>query len=181
MSRSIELSHLDSPIGPLVLAVGDGKLIALEFGDDEDAARARLARTHAGWTVAEGQMRSGSDRGGPIVERVKDYFAGDLHAFDDIPVAPVGTPFQLRVWKALRAIPVGRTISYLQLATRVGNPAAMRAVGAANGRNPVALVIPCHRVIASDGKLHGYGGGLPRKAWLLRHEGALPPEFELSA
>jgi methylated-DNA-[protein]-cysteine S-methyltransferase len=174
MPKHIELSRLDSPIGPLLLAVGDGKLVALDFDPSEEAAVARLARTHAGWTVEP-------TRGGKIFDRVKSYFDGRIHAFDDIPVAPVGTPFQLSVWRALRTIPVGRTISYLDLAKRVGKPAAMRAVGAANGKNPVALVIPCHRVIASDGKLHGYGGGLPRKAWLLRHEGALPPELDLTA
>jgi methylated-DNA-[protein]-cysteine S-methyltransferase len=172
MSR-IELSHLDSPIGDLLLAVGDGGLCALELSGDETAVIARLARTHPGAAIARGR------RGDAIVRRVNDYFAGDLRALDRIPVAPVGTPFQLAVWAALRAIPAGRTRSYLEIAVAVGRPAAVRAVGAANGHNPIAIVVPCHRVIASDGSLHGYGGGLPRKAWLLRHEGALPRELAL--
>ena len=175
MRRPIQLSRLDSPIGPLLLAVGEGELVGLDFDLSEEAAIARLAQTHAGRTVEPAR------RGNKIVDRVKSYFAGRIHALDELPVAPVGTPFQRKVWRALRRIPVGRTISYLELATRVGNPAAMRAVGAANGKNPVALVVPCHRVIASDGNLHGYGGGLWRKEWLLRHEGALPQELDLTA
>jgi methylated-DNA-[protein]-cysteine S-methyltransferase len=99
------------------------------------------------------------------------YFAGGLKHFD-LPLAPNGTDFQRRVWSALREIPFGTTISYLDLARRVGNAAAVRAVGAANGRNPIPIIVPCHRVIGSNGSLTGFGGGLPRKQWLLRHEGA---------
>jgi methylated-DNA-[protein]-cysteine S-methyltransferase len=166
MSQRIELSLLDTPIGPLLLAAGDGRLVGLDFDPDEGAAIARLAKSHPGWAVVPGA------KGGSLVKRVASYFAGRIDALEEIPVAPVGTPFQLRVWQALRTIPVGKTISYLQLAERIGNPTAMRAVGAANGKNPVAVVIPCHRVIAKGGKLHGYGGGLWRKAWLLSLEGA---------
>jgi methylated-DNA-[protein]-cysteine S-methyltransferase len=93
---------------------------------------------------------------------------------DDILVEPGGTAFQRGVWTALRRVPAGTTVTYAQLARTVGRPAASRAVGAANGRNPVSIVIPCHRMIGSDGSLVGYGGGLPRKHWLLRHEGAIP-------
>jgi methylated-DNA-[protein]-cysteine S-methyltransferase len=99
------------------------------------------------------------------------YFARRLRAFD-VPLAPNGTDFQRRVWNALREIPFGTTISYAALARRVSNAAAVRAVGAANGRNPIPIIVPCHRVIGSDGSLTGFGGGLPRKQWLLRHEGA---------
>ena len=99
------------------------------------------------------------------------YFARRLRAFD-VPLAPNGTDFQRRVWNALREIPFGTTISYAALARRVSNAAAVRAVGAANGRNPIPIMVPCHRVIGSDGSLTGFGGGLPRKQWLLRHEGA---------
>ena len=99
------------------------------------------------------------------------YFAGRLKIFD-LPLAPNGTDFQRRVWSALRKIPFGTTISYLDRARRVGNAAAVRAVGAANGRNPIPIIVPCHRVIGSNGSLTGFGGGLPRKRWLLRHEGA---------
>jgi len=99
------------------------------------------------------------------------YFAGRLRAFD-LPLAPNGTDFQRRVWSALRGIPFGMTVSYAELARRVSNAAAVRAVGAANGRNPIPIIVPCHRVIGSDGSLTGFGGGLQRKQWLLRHEGA---------
>jgi len=105
------------------------------------------------------------------------YFAGQLRVFD-LPLAPNGTDFQRRVWSALREIPFGATISYAELARRVSNGAAVRAVGAANGRNPIPIIVPCHRVIGSNGSLTGFGGGLPRKQWLLRHEGA-QGEFDI--
>jgi len=101
---------------------------------------------------------------------LRDYFAGTLHAFD-LPLAPRGTPFQLAVWNALLEVPWGETISYAELARRVGKPSAVRAVGAANGANPIPVIIPCHRVIGSNGSLTGYGGGIERKQWLLAHEG----------
>jgi methylated-DNA-[protein]-cysteine S-methyltransferase len=108
----------------------------------------------------------------PLAEarrQLEAYFAGDLREFD-LPLAPAGTPFQREVWERLRAIPYGRTVSYGELARRLGRPDAVRAVGAANGRNPLPIVIPCHRVIGSDGRLVGYGGGLAAKAMLLDHE-----------
>jgi methylated-DNA-[protein]-cysteine S-methyltransferase len=105
------------------------------------------------------------------------YFAGRLRAFD-LPLAPNGTEFQRRVWTELTTIPFGATISYAQLARRVSNATAVRAVGAANGRNPIPIIVPCHRVIGSDGSLTGFGGGLSRKQWLLRHEGA-QGEFDI--
>jgi methylated-DNA-[protein]-cysteine S-methyltransferase len=112
-----------------------------------------------------------SDAARRIVDALRAYFAGDLHALDTIAVDPLGgTPFQRRVWLALRSIPAGTTVSYQMLARRIRAPKAMRAVGAANGANPVPIVLPCHRVIGADGSLTGYGGGLPRKRWLLRHE-----------
>ena len=98
------------------------------------------------------------------------YFAGRLRAFD-LPLAPNGTDFQRRVWVELTKIPFGTTVSYGELARRLSNAAAVRAVGAANGRNPIPIIVPCHRVIGSNGSLTGFGGGLPRKQWLLRHEG----------
>jgi methylated-DNA-[protein]-cysteine S-methyltransferase len=102
------------------------------------------------------------------------YFAGDLTAVDALPVDTGGTPFQTSVWRALRTVPAGKTISYSELARRIGAPTAVRAVGAANGANPVPIVIPCHRIIGTSGKLVGYGGGMERKDWLLRHEGWRP-------
>jgi methylated-DNA-[protein]-cysteine S-methyltransferase len=104
-----------------------------------------------------------------IREQLDAYFAGELDAFD-LPLAPHGTPFQLRVWDELVRIPFGETISYSELARRLGDPKLVRAVGLANGRNPISIVIPCHRVIGADGSLVGYGGGLERKRWLLEHE-----------
>jgi methylated-DNA-[protein]-cysteine S-methyltransferase len=102
-------------------------------------------------------------------EQLDAYFNGELEHFD-LPLAPEGTEFQLRVWNELQRIPYGETISYRELAERIGDPRAVRAVGLANGRNPLAIVIPCHRVIGADGSLVGYGGGLERKRWLLDHE-----------
>jgi methylated-DNA-[protein]-cysteine S-methyltransferase len=107
-------------------------------------------------------------------EQLEAYFAGQLTVFD-LPLAPQGTEFQHRVWTALRDIPYGETISYAQLARRIGKPLAVRAVGAANGRNPISLIVPCHRVIGSDGALTGFGGGIERKRWLLHHEASHVP------
>jgi methylated-DNA-[protein]-cysteine S-methyltransferase len=106
-----------------------------------------------------------------VVSRLGDYFAGDLDALADIPVNPGGTPFQRSVWSALRRVAPGQTVAYRDLARAIGAPAAVRAVGAANGANPIAIVIPCHRAIGADGSLTGYAGGLERKRWLLAHEG----------
>ncbi len=109
-----------------------------------------------------------------------EYFEGRRKSFDELVLAPVGTPFQQRVWQELLRIPYGHTTSYGQLARRIGRPTASRAVGMANGRNPIGVIIPCHRVIGADGSLTGYGGGLPMKEWLLQHEGALAqPELDL--
>lgn len=109
----------------------------------------------------------------PVLDRAEQqllaYFSGDLDRFD-LPLAPNGTPFQQQVWTALRSIPSGETRTYAAIANQIGNPAAVRAVGAANGANPIAVIIPCHRVIATNGTLHGYAGGLERKRWLLDME-----------
>jgi methylated-DNA-[protein]-cysteine S-methyltransferase len=153
----IVLSRYESPIGPLVLAADGDVLVALEFPD-----RAKEI--------------PGAEEG-PISKKIRSaldaYFEGDLGAIDRLEVRTEGTPFQREVWATLRRIPAGQVWSYKELARAVGRPKAMRAVGAANGANPVALVVPCHRVIATGGKLGGYGGGLHRKEWLLRHEHAL--------
>jgi methylated-DNA-[protein]-cysteine S-methyltransferase len=110
---------------------------------------------------------------GGFANRLRAYFDGDIEALESLPAAPPGTPFQQQVWQTLRSVGPGRTVSYGELAQRIGRPRASRAVGLANARNPVALVIPCHRVIGAGGKLTGYAYGLDRKRWLLRHEGAL--------
>lgn len=162
----LEIAHVDTPIGTLAPVVAEGKLVRLEFGADEDCI---LRELRARFGDASLQRRR--DPGG-VVGRLRAYLAGDLGALDDIPVDTGGTDFQRKVWRALRKVRAGSTISYGDLARRIGQPKAMRAVGLANGANPIPVVIPCHRVIGSDGRLTGYGGGLPRKEWLLRHEGA---------
>lgn len=119
--------------------------------------------------VVDPSWRQGGEPLNEPIRQLRAYFCGELQDFD-LPLKPEGTPFQLRVWDLLTAIPFGETISYGELARRAGNPAASRAVGLANGTNPIPIVIPCHRVIGSNGKLTGYGGGLETKRWLLEFE-----------
>jgi methylated-DNA-[protein]-cysteine S-methyltransferase len=162
---------LDGPVGPLRLLARGGALLACEFADTGGGTRleatlARLAR-HLG----PFEVRHDPDPAGAAT-RLARYFGGARSALEDQPVELLGTPFQRQVWTALRAIPVGQAWSYGQLAAHLGRPRAQRAVGAANGANPVALFVPCHRVLAADRTLWGYGGGLERKGWLLAHEGA---------
>lgn len=147
-----------SPVGHLRYEIGGDALRLLEFGDASDAASLVPSGARA------------------VTDRLDRYFAGDIGALDDIEVefGARGTPFQRKVWRALRSVPAGATCSYADIAERIGAPLAVRAVGAANGKNPIAIVVPCHRVIGKDGSLTGYGGGLDRKRWLLRHERALP-------
>ena len=158
--------HLDSPVGMLTLAATDDGLHAIEF------PRNRHPANRAGWT--EGRH--------PVLElaarQLGEYFAEERRAFD-LPLAPRGTDFPRVVWLALAGIAYGETISYAQLAQRVGKPTAMRAVGAANGRNLLPIVLPCHRVIGADGSLTGFGGGLPTKQFLLELEGALAKADDL--
>ena len=163
----LTLDRIDAPIGAFLIATDDqGALRAVDFWDNEASLRRLLARQYGRVTVAFGQSPA------PIRQAFADYFAGDIRALEAIPVETVGTAFQRKVWAALQRIPAGETRSYGQLAAEIGEPKAMRAVGLANGQNPVAIVVPCHRVIGADGSLTGFGGGLPRKRWLLRHEGA---------
>ncbi len=166
MTVKLSLATCPSPIGPLVLATGPHGLVRLELGGDRAQVEADLARR-----FADCEVREARDPGG-VASALRRYFDGRLDALDALPVDPRGTEFQRQVWLTLRQIPAGRTWSYAQLAQAVGRPSAVRAVGATNGRNPLPLVLPCHRVIGSDGSLVGYGGGLDRKVWLLRHEGA---------
>lgn len=150
-------ARIPSPVGPLLLAADDIGLRQVEFVNGRNTVRLNPA-----WRQDETSLRE------PI-RQLRAYFAGELEAFD-LPLAPQGTPFQLTVWRRLCEIPYGETISYGELARRIGNPNASRAVGLANGSNPIAIIIPCHRVIGSDGKLTGYGGGLPIKEKLLALE-----------
>ncbi|HEY8038527.1 MAG TPA: methylated-DNA--[protein]-cysteine S-methyltransferase [Polyangiaceae bacterium] len=154
-----------TPVGAVKYAVNDqGALVALGFEEHWDALVRRLQRRFPGATPAPSRSAAA------VGDALDAYLAGDVHALDGLAVDAGGTPFQQRVWTALRAVPAGTTCSYADVARAVGAPRAVRAVGAANGANPVSIVVPCHRVVASDGSLHGYGGGLERKAWLLAHE-----------
>lgn len=155
--------RIDSPIGPLMLAADDAGLRHIEFRDNRHPAD----RAH--WHGGEHPVLQAA------ATQLREYFDGQRRDFE-LPLAPQGTEFQLQVWHELARIPFGETISYAQLARRIGNPSGTRAVGAANGRNPLPIVLPCHRVIGADGGLTGFGGGLPTKEFLLRLEGALPAE-----
>lgn len=165
--RRLLLDHAATPLGELALLADDtGHLHALGWTSDHTRMERHLQRLTA---PAHVTVTRAPDPGG-LTTALLAYFAGDLTAIDALPVALEGTPFQRTVWRALREIPCGETCSYLDLARRIGNPAAVRAVGLANGANPIGVVIPCHRVIGANGTLTGYGGGLERKRWLLAHE-----------
>ena len=161
-SNIVTMTEIDSPVGVLVAGATQRGLCLLEFRDRE-ILEAQIAKVRS----RVGPTESGSH---PLLERTRreldEYFCGTRRHFT-VPLVYPGTPFQLRVWNALRAIPFGETISYEELARRVGSPAGQRAAGHANGQNPLAIIIPCHRVINKDGKLGGYGGGLWRKRILL--------------
>jgi methylated-DNA-[protein]-cysteine S-methyltransferase len=156
-----------TPVGELtIVADADDRLRACLWLDGREDLERALRRQYAGGAFA---LEAARDPGG-LVTAVAAYFGGRLDAIDGLAVAAAGTPFQLAVWAALREIPCGTTASYGEIARRIGNPAAVRAVGLANGANPVAVVVPCHRVVGANGTLTGYGGGLARKRWLLDHE-----------
>ncbi len=148
---------IDSPIGALTLVAADGVLAGLYMHEQRHAP------------PAEAHGESDPAAFGAVTEQLDAYFRGELTEFD-VPLSVEGTPFQKRVWAALREIPYGETRSYGQIAARIGQPGASRAVGLANGRNPIAIIVPCHRVVGADGRLTGYGGGLPRKQHLLALE-----------
>jgi methylated-DNA-[protein]-cysteine S-methyltransferase len=164
---TIHTCFVDSPVGRLFVAASDAGLHAIEFPDNRHPVR----RDHD-WRAGDHALLCAARR------QLHEYFDGRRRAFE-LPLAPRGTEFQRSVWQALARIPYGETVSYAQLATRVGRPSATRAVGAANGRNPLPIVLPCHRVIGANGALTGFGGGLPTKQFLLKLEGALPPEYDL--
>lgn len=155
MSPRTYYTHTDSPLGRLLLVSDGAALTGLDLTD---------RRPDPGWVRDAGPFAD-------VERELADYFAGRLTAFT-VPVRPAGTPFQQRAWEMLRSIPYGQTVSYAEQARRLGRPTASRAVGSANGKNPVCIVLPCHRVVASDGSLGGYGGGLDRKRLLLDLERA---------
>lgn len=172
MKLVIDAAQFESPIGRIELYGSGDELVGLEFKDRFE----RMVRMqgHLESYYEEVEVRGRRDPAG-AVSRLRRYFRGELGVLEEQPVRMHGTEFQVAVWNQLRRIRPGDTISYGTLAKRVGRPNAMRAVGAANGANPVALFVPCHRVIAANGTLWGYGGGLDRKRFLLEHEGALGP------
>lgn len=163
------VSHMPTPVGDMRLVTDERGIVrALDWADYTDRMHRLFVRQYGPEQVAlsDGVMPP------ELRDRLDAYFAGELHAIDGIVVETGGTAFQREVWAALRLIPAGQTFSYGMQAAKIGRPAAVRAVGLANGANPVGLVVPCHRVIGADGSLTGYGGGIERKRWLLRHEGA---------
>lgn len=163
---TLTLDRIPSPVGEVLVVVDvDGAVRALDFHDFEERMRRLLRRHYGEVALTPGRAPEA------VREAVRAYFSGDLSAFDGVEVRTGGTDFQRSVWKALRDIPAGETRSYGQLAAVIGVPKAVRAVGLANGANPVGVIVPCHRVIGSSGKLTGYAGGLERKRWLLAHEG----------
>jgi O-6-methylguanine DNA methyltransferase len=166
MKVSLAVERLGSPIGAMVVVTDDdGVLRALDFVDYEARMHRLLAR-HYGPDVKLEPGRVPA----AIADALAAYFAGDLERLSALPVRTNGSAFQRAVWAALRAIPAGTTVTYGGLAASLGTPNASRAVGLANGSNPIGIVVPCHRVIGANGALTGYGGGLPRKRWLLDHE-----------
>ena len=161
------IDRLNTPIGQMLIVTDlEGYLRAVDWADYETRMN-RLLRVHYG---TDGFSLESTRTSNGMTDAISRYFQGDLAAIDTLPVKTGGTPFQRDVWRALRDIPCGTTFSYSNLAKEIGRPSAVRAVGSANGSNPVGIVVPCHRVIGSDGLLTGYGGGIERKSWLLDHE-----------
>ncbi len=158
---TIHFRQIDSPLGPLTVSASGQGLNAVEFPLDG------WFLPRDGWREADHPLLQQAHR------QLDEYFAGQRRAFD-LPLAPQGTPFQREVWFALAGIPYGQTMSYAQLAAKLGRPTASRAVGAANGRNPLGIILPCHRVVGANGTLTGFSGGLEAKRFLLELEGALP-------
>ena len=167
----LKIDRLQTPIDELLIVADEaGRLRAMDWTDHEARLRQLLDRAHG----RDGYRLEPAHNRGGLTEVMRAYFEGEISVIDGLAVEAPGTPFQKMVWQELRKIGGGTTISYAELARRIGKPKAVRAAGLANGQNPISVVVPCHRVIGSDGTLTGYGGGLPRKRWLLQHEGAWP-------
>jgi methylated-DNA-[protein]-cysteine S-methyltransferase len=165
--NALSMTTMDTPVGELTLVAGAAGLRAVLWPDERDG-RVPLGDVTGGGPGAEAVLVAAH-------EQLSEYFAGDRRQFD-LPLDPAGTPFQQQAWRLLRTIPFGQTMSYGEQARLLGDVRKARAVGTANGRNPISIVVPCHRVVGSTGRLTGFAGGLDTKAWLLRHEqGSLPP------
>ena len=170
MANDFFIDRLATPIGELiVIADESGALRTIDWTDHEARMTLLLDRYYGKGRYTLTPRRDP----GRLTSAMRRYFKGEIGVLKDLPVATSGTAFQTNVWNALRKIKDGTTISYAELANRIGKPRAVRAAGLANGRNPISIVVPCHRVIGSDGSLTGYGGGLHRKQWLLAHEGVM--------
>src|SRR5882724_3086128 len=164
-AREFFIDKLKTPLGVLKIVTDErGTLRLVGWHDENGRYTGMLKRWHGDITLIEKKNAFGR------TEAMKSYFDGDVRVLDTLPVASAGTDFQKKVWKTLREIPAGETWSYGQMAKHLGDSNATRAVGLANGSNPIGIVVPCHRVIGANGTLTGYGGGLPRKKWLLEHE-----------
>ena len=156
-----------SPIGDIDILEGDGKLLYLDFSDNPDRMEKLLTTRYRHFSITRNQERSS------VHELLDQYFAGKNPNMRKVSLQTDGTEFQQQVWNSLCNIPYGETLDYSALASQVGNPQAVRAAASSNARNPISIIIPCHRVIGKDGSLRGYAGGEHRKKWLLEHEGAL--------
>jgi len=166
MTMTIHYSGLETIVGPMFVATHDAGVCALQFGANaEEDLVYYLAKTYRSAAIIPDQ----SGKNAETIKQLKEYFAGTRRTFE-LELAPVGTAFQRKVWSALGTIPYGETRSYADVAALTGNPKACRAVGNANNKNPISIIIPCHRVIAADGTLGGYGGGEKFKMMLLNHE-----------
>ena len=164
MTLTLQDARLPSPLGDIQVLCRKGRLCGADFAEGASRLDRLIAAGFGPVTLRPGTAPAA------VQDAFARYFDGDLRGLEQLPLETRGTPFQERVWRLLRKIPPGRTASYSELAESLGRPGAQRAVGLANGRNPISLVIPCHRVIGKSGRLTGYGGGLARKAWLLDHE-----------
>ncbi len=170
--KTLYVDEMDSPVGPLLITLDTNNiLVGLYFlNKDSTAERTEILGR-------EGvEIQPAGDRSLSVRRQLEEYFRGDRREFD-LPLNPQGTTFEQGVWRELQNIPYGHTVSYGEVSRRLDNPKAVRAVGRANGANPIPIIVPCHRVIGANGKLTGFGGGLPAKAFLLRLEGALPHEL----
>jgi methylated-DNA-[protein]-cysteine S-methyltransferase len=177
----IHWTTMETPVGPVAVAWSGATVVAIHMEETEDRKgwngaylRTRPQDRLAADLIArfgDVELERADAAAGPA-QKLARYFAGDVRAIDGLAVDPAGTPFQEKVWKRLREIPAGGTTTYGELAKSVGRPGAARAAGGAVGANPIPIVIPCHRVLAANGTLNGFGGGLVRKRWLLEHEGA---------